>query len=96
MLPDLHAQVNAVTFGKNRLQFEKRKWFYYQTENFNVYYYEGGKPLAQFVLQVAEKELESIETAAEYRIQKRANIVLYYTTITATFSKPTLVWKPIC
>lgn len=77
LLPDTLAQVNAVTFGKNRLQFEKRKWFYYQTENFNVYYYEGGKPLAEYVLQVAEKELESIENAAEYRLQKRANIVLY-------------------
>lgn len=77
ILPQTEGQVNGVVFGKNRLQFEKRKWYYYQTENFNVYYYADGKELAKFVLQIAEKELESIETAAEYRLTKRANIVLY-------------------
>src|SRR5882757_7519864 len=32
------AQVNAVTFGKNRVQYKKFKWKYYQTKNFNVYF----------------------------------------------------------
>ena len=34
---DMNAQVNAVTFGKNRVQYKKFKWQYYQTQNFNVY-----------------------------------------------------------
>lgn len=75
----LTAQVNAVQFGKNKLQFDKRKWYYFQSENFNVYYYEGGEALAKFTIQIAEKELEDIETAAEYRLYKRANIILYNT-----------------
>ena len=72
-----YAQVNAVTFGKNRIQYKKFKWEYYQTPNFNVYFYEGGKELAKFVAQVAEKELPKIEAAAEYSLQRRANIILY-------------------
>jgi hypothetical protein len=73
----LKAQVNSVEFGKNRVQYKKFKWQYYQTSNFNVYFNEGGKELAQYVLQVAEKELPQIETAAEYSLQRRANIILY-------------------
>jgi hypothetical protein len=71
------AQVNAVQFGKNRVQYKKFKWSYYQTKNFNIYYAQGGEELAKYVAQSAEKELPQIETAAEYSLQRRANIVLY-------------------
>ncbi len=79
ILPALvsNAQVNAVTFGKNRIQYKKFKWQFYQTQNFNVYFYEGGQELAKFTAQVAEKELPQIEGAAEYSLQRRANIILY-------------------
>ena len=55
-------QVNTVEFGKNRVQFKKFKWAYYQTENFNSYYSQNGEPLAKYVAQVAEKELSSLES----------------------------------
>ena len=71
------AQVNAVEFGKNRLQFKHMKWQYYQTPNFNTYFNQDGDPLAKFVAQVAEKELAGIEQQVEYGMQRRANIVLY-------------------
>ncbi|MBC7535860.1 MAG: hypothetical protein H7258_09215, partial [Ferruginibacter sp.] len=79
LLPSLilHAQVNSVTFGKNRVQFKKFKWQYYQTKNFNVYFNKNGQELAKFVAQVAEKELPQLEAAAEYSLQRRANIILY-------------------
>ena len=72
-----NAQVNAVTFGKNRIQYKKFKWQFYQTQNFNVYFYEGGQELAKYAAQAAEKELPQIEAAAEYSLQRRANIILY-------------------
>ncbi len=71
------AQVNAVEFGKNRVQFKKFKWSYYQTKNFNIYYHQNGEELAKFIAQSAEKELPQMEAAAEYSLQRRANIVLY-------------------
>ncbi len=71
------AQVNTVEFGKNRVQFNKFKWKYYQTQNFNTYFYENGQPLAKYVAQIAEKELPSIEQFVEYGLQRRANLVLY-------------------
>ena len=71
------AQVNAVEFGKNRVQYKKFKWQYYQTKNFNTYFNQNGQELAKFVLQVAEEELPAIETFTEYSMQRRANIVVY-------------------
>jgi hypothetical protein len=71
------AQVNTVEFGKNRLQFKKMKWKYYQTQNFNTYFNQNGDPLAKYVAQVAEKELPGIEQQVEYGLQRRVNIVIY-------------------
>ena len=73
----VQAQVNAVEFGKNRVQFKKFKWSYYQTNNFNIYYHQNGEELAKFIAQSAEKELPQMEATAEYSLQRRANIVLY-------------------
>ena len=73
----LRAQVNTVEFGKNRLQFKKFKWQYYQTPNFNTYFSQGGQDLAKYVLQEAEKDLPGIEKFVEYGLQRRANIVIY-------------------
>ncbi|MFT3979872.1 MAG: hypothetical protein QM687_05335 [Ferruginibacter sp.] len=71
------AQVNSVLFGRNRVQYSKFKWQYYQTQNFNVYFYDGGQELAKYVLQAAEQELPQIEAATEYSLQRRANIIVY-------------------
>jgi hypothetical protein len=71
------AQVNTVEFGKNRLQFKKFKWKYYQTTNFNTYFEEGGQDLGKYVAQLAEKELPAIEKFVEYGLQRRANLVIY-------------------
>jgi hypothetical protein len=71
------AQVNTVTFGKNRVQYKKFDWRYYQTNNFNTYFSQGGLNLGKIVAQVAEEELAQLEDFVEYGLQRRANIVIY-------------------
>src|SRR5215218_4896526 len=71
------AQVNTVEFGKNRVQFQKFKWKYYQSENFNTYFSQDGLELGKYVAQVAEKELPSLEEFVEYGSQRRINLVVY-------------------
>ncbi len=73
----LQAQVNAVEFGKNRVQYGKMKFRYYQTRNFNVYFTQNGLALAKYTAQVAEKELPAMEDFVEYGSQRRINIVVY-------------------
>ena len=72
-----YAQVNTVEFGKNRVQFRKFNWQYYQTTNFNTYFYENGQTIANFVAQMAEEELPDIERFVEYGLQRRVNIIIY-------------------
>ena len=71
------AQVNTVEFGKNRVQYQKFKWKYYQTDNFNCYFSQEGLGLGKYVAQIAEVELPLIEEFVEYGLQRRANIVIY-------------------
>jgi Tol biopolymer transport system component len=72
-----HAQVSNVEFGKNRVQYQKFKWRYYQTENFNTYFSQDGLGLGKYVAQIAETELPGIEEFVEYGLQRRINIVAY-------------------
>jgi len=77
MAKETAAQVNTVEFGKNRVQYQKFKWKYYQTENFNTYFSQDGLGLGKYVAQVAEGELPSLEEFVEYGSQRRINIVVY-------------------
>ncbi len=71
------AQVSTVEFGKNRVQYQKFNWKYYQTDNFNSYFSQDGLGLGKYVAQIAEAELPSIEEFVEYGMQRRTNIVVY-------------------
>jgi hypothetical protein len=71
------AQVSSVEFGKNKVQFKKFNWQYYQTQNFNSYFSQNGQELAKYVAQLAEKELPELEAFIEYSLQRRINIVIY-------------------
>lgn len=71
------AQVNAVQFGKNRIQYKKFKWQFFQAEHFNVYFSQHGLELAKYIAQVAEEELPNVEQFTEYSLQRKANIIIY-------------------
>lgn len=77
LISESYAQVSNVEFGKNRVQYQKFKWKYYQTDNFNTYFSQDGLGLGKYVAQVAEAELSSIEDFVEYGLQRRINIVVY-------------------
>ncbi|MBS1655290.1 MAG: hypothetical protein JSU05_10630, partial [Bacteroidetes bacterium] len=71
------AQVSTVEYGKNRVQYQKFKWKFYQTENFNTYFSQDGLALGKYVAQIAENELSGLEEFVEYGLQRRANIIVY-------------------
>jgi hypothetical protein len=71
------AQVSSVEFGKNRVQYKKFKWRYYQSRNFNTYFSQGGLSLGKIVSQMAEEELPQLEEFVEYGMQRRTNLVVY-------------------
>ncbi|MBR3709870.1 MAG: PD40 domain-containing protein [Bacteroidales bacterium] len=48
-------------FGKNRIQWKDFHWSYYRYENFDVYFYQGGNDLANYVLNYAKDAIPEIE-----------------------------------
>ena len=72
-----NAQVNAVTFGKNRIQYKKFKWKMYQSPHFNTYVSQGGTELGRNVALMAETELPSLEDFTKLHTSGRIEIVVY-------------------
>lgn len=77
--PVAHAQFlgGSTTFGKNKKQYERFKWRYIQSANFDVYFH-GAKPdLAQYTARVAEDALNTIQDQLSYGITKRITFIVY-------------------
>jgi len=76
---EVKAQGVQTSFGKNRVQYGNFDWYFYRTSDFEVYYYPGGKNLAQYVLTFAGDFLHEIEKAIDFQASKRITIVIYNT-----------------
>ena len=70
-------QGSNLDFGKNRVQYREFEWYFYPTEHFEVYYYQGGEQLAQYVLVSAEKNLKTVEKFFDYSIEDKVQILSY-------------------
>ncbi len=75
-IPAAQAQVGA-SFGKNKVEYKDFQWQYIQSPHFDVYFYQGGRNLAQFVADHAEQALDSIERVMKYDITNRVAILVY-------------------
>jgi hypothetical protein len=74
---ETEAQVSTVEYGKNRVQYQKFNWKFYQTENFNTYFAQDGLEIGKYVARIAEEELPQLEEFVEYGLQRRINIAVY-------------------
>lgn len=80
MFGQAHAQFyngHQMTFGKNRIQYYDFYWSYYRFENFDIYFNEFGKELAEYTASVAEKKLIEIEDYFDYYLDKRLVFIVY-------------------
>lgn len=78
----LHAQFyngSQLSFGKNRVQFQKFNWTYYRTEKFDVYFYPTGKELAQYTLHNTPAFIEEIEQLLNFTPTKKLQFIVYNT-----------------
>ncbi len=64
-------------FGKNKVQYYDYYWSYYRFENFDCYFNEYGRDLAQFTADYALKKLDEIEGYFDYTLEKRIIFVIY-------------------
>ncbi len=59
------------------MQYEQFQWKYIQSENFDVYFHQGGDYAAKFTAKQAEKALREIEGTLSYSITKRIVFIVY-------------------
>lgn len=69
--------INSFEFGKNRVQYKDFEWYFYKTDQADIYYYVGGKNLARFTAAYSKKHIEDIENFLDYRAHDKLIFILY-------------------
>ncbi len=64
-------------FGKNRVQYTDFYWQFYRFDDFDCYFNEYGRDLAQFTASYATKKLAEIEDFFDYKLEKRIIFIIY-------------------
>lgn len=64
-------------FGKNRVKYEDFFWTYYIYDRYDVYFYEEGKDLANYVSKSAKKQMEDVERLFDYSFDGRVQFICY-------------------
>lgn len=70
---------SQLSFGKNRVQYQKQNWEYYRTVQFDVYFYPTGKELAEYTLAEAPKVIDEIEKKFNFTSTKKIQFIVYNT-----------------
>jgi len=65
------------TFGQNRVQYGRFDWSFVRSENFDSYFYSGGRELGTFAARNAEEQLNEIEKIVDHRLNGRVEIICY-------------------
>lgn len=73
----LYGQGMYTTFGQNRVQYGNKQWSFVRSENFDAYFYSGGRELGQFAARSAEYHLNQIEREIDHRLSGRVEIICY-------------------
>ncbi len=66
-----------MSFGKNRVQYTDFYWQFYRFNDFDCYFNEYGRDLAQFTADYATKKLAEIEDFFDYTLEKRIIFIIY-------------------
>jgi len=64
-------------YGKNKVTYDEFDWKYIQTENYDIYFYQGGEKLAQFAAPVIEEQTKRICNLFNWRLSRRFSFILY-------------------
>lgn len=71
------SQAHRVQFGKNRIQYKYFDWQYFHSDNFEVYFYQGGQDLAKRSIEYLESEFSRITETIGYPPYAKTRVFLY-------------------
>ncbi len=70
-------QMTQEKFGRNRIQFKDFKWRYLSSDNFDVYFYDGGNVIARQVIEYLENEFDRLTDMIDYPPYSKTKVFLY-------------------
>jgi hypothetical protein len=73
----LSARAQDGYFGKNKVKYKNFRWEKITTENYEIYFYQGGRELAQVAASMAENAGRKISKDIGHTLYKKIPIVLY-------------------
>ncbi|WP_026967005.1 biopolymer transporter Tol [Algoriphagus terrigena] len=71
------AQFDQERFGKNRVQHKEIEWYFYSSNNFEVYYYDRGGPNAKMAIDYLEGEFDKLTQMIGYVAYTKPKIYIY-------------------
>ncbi|MFD2037649.1 biopolymer transporter Tol [Belliella marina] len=79
LLPCLKSfgQFDQERFGKNRIQHKNIEWYYFSSNNFEVYYYDGGVTNARMAIDYLENEFDRLTQMIGYVAYTKPKIFIY-------------------
>lgn len=66
-----------MSFGKNKVQYYDYYWQYYRFDDFDCYFNENGRDLAQFTADYAMKKIAELEDYFDYTLEKRLIFIIF-------------------
>ena len=66
-----------MNFGKNKVQYFDYYWSFYRFDDFDCYFNEYGRDIAQFTADYASKKLEEIQDYFDYTLDKRIIFIIF-------------------
>lgn len=73
----LWAQFDQERFGKNRVQHNEKDWYFFTSNNFEVYYYDGGQTNARRAIDFLEGEFDNLTQSIGYVAYTKPKIFIY-------------------
>ena len=70
---------SQLTFGKNRVQYQKFNWQFFRSNQYDVYFYATSKPLAEYTLGKATSMITQLEKTLNYSLTKKIHFIVYNT-----------------
>ena len=70
---------SQLTFGKNRVQYQKFNWQFFRSNQYDVYFYPTSKPLAEYTFGKAISFINDLEKTLNYSLSKKIHFIVYNT-----------------
>lgn len=76
-ITSIYGQVVSTEYGQNRVQYEQKKWFRYESTNFSLSYAEEDEQLARYILPVVELDYLELSRMFEHQLKKRIEVIIH-------------------